>query len=86
MTWNVEVDSSVASGRWSKRGGDRERALGGFLEPFGAESVSGVEVLSFSILRPGDRLEVLEGGFESLGEVEALCLSFFCKIPFSFGL
>lgn len=60
--------------------------MGGFLEDFGAGSVSGVEVLSFSTLSPGDRLEVLEGGLDSFGEVEALPLSFFGTMPFSFGL
>lgn len=61
--------------------------MGGFLEDFGAGSVSGVEVLSFSTFSPGDRLEDLEGGFESLGEVEALRLSLFgAMVPFSFGL
>lgn len=45
-----------------------------FFESFGAASLSGVEVLSFSALTPGDRLEDLEG-LDSLGEVEALRLS-----------
>lgn len=48
--------------------------------------MSGVDVLSFSTLSPGERLEVLEGGLDSFGEVEALRLSFFGIIPFSFGL
>lgn len=75
MIWNAFAESSVASGRWSKRGGLRAMILvDDFLESFGAGSFSGVEVLSFSALSPGDELEVLEG-LESLGEVVALRLS-----------
>lgn len=86
MTWKEAVDSSVASGRWSNRGGVLVPVFAGFLDVFETGSVSGVEVLSFSALRSGDRLELLEGGFDSFGDVEALCLSFFGTAPFCLGL
>lgn len=53
-----------------------------FRESFGAGSFSGVDVLSFSALTPGDRLENLES-LESFGEVEALRLSRKGSNPFS---
>lgn len=76
----------VASGRWSNKGGVLVPAFVGFLEDFETGSVSGVEVLSFSALRPGDKLALLEGGFDSVGDLEALCLSFFGVAPFCLGL
>lgn len=81
MTWKAMVDSSVASGRWSKRGGVLARALFDFRDVLEAGSVSGVDMLSFSALTSGDKLDPLEGGFDSLGDVEALCLSFFRTGP-----
>lgn len=84
MTWNAFIESSVASGRWSKRGGERSRAFdNAFRGSLGAGSVSGVEALSFSALTPGDMLEDREGGFDSFGEVEALRLSFLSTDPFA---
>lgn len=74
----------MASGRCSKRGGIRAALDDDFLESLGVGSFSGVEVLSFSALTPGDRLKDLEG-LESLGEVEALRLSR-KAIPFSWAV
>lgn len=61
----------------------RDRAFDdAFLDTFGADSVSGVDALSFSALTPpGDKLDDREGGLDSFGEVEALGLSFLGTTP-----